>query len=563
MYDLNPEICYADILTKNLNEYMAIHRNLAAKNRMQKQKLNAAIRKQSALLETKLKNGKITDTYANKKRDISELSRKLLHSAIGFIVLLIYSDSETIAVRNNLLYMFAFVFSAEILRFFSKSFNEMYIRVLGFMMREREKTEKYNGVISYLIGCIGVLTLFPKDIASISILILSWCDTAASFVGRRWGNYTYKFRNGKSLAGTLGAMTVGSIAAFIFWGLLKHDPESSSWVEEKSLLPLPILTILTGTIGGMSELIDLWGLDDNLVIPLLSGTILWILLRGLGLGARRKVMLCSNLLIQIKRGFRINSSGTFQQLQLEKEEAVSQTKSTFIDKSRKNVKKVLETNTQTYEILLDKRSLKTPGGSKLSIPYSKKILAYLIAGEWESQNHLLKQHSLPMVTIDAFDKDINTKQEVINNLLRCLDNDLICYQESYPDSLVELQQRHWVPILNWVQKTYNVEIKTTDGISGLKQPESTRKKLKDIIENFDSLKLSGFERATMLSKSFLIGLALVERKLSVEEASTASLIEIISQTMKWGKIESAHDVENESIKRQLGSVICAIMVSNN
>ncbi len=76
--------------------------------------------------------------------------------------MLIYSDNDTITVRNHLLYMFAFVFSAEILRFFSKGFNELYIRVLGFMMREREKTEKYNGVIFYLIGCIGVLTLFPK-----------------------------------------------------------------------------------------------------------------------------------------------------------------------------------------------------------------------------------------------------------------------------------------------------------------------------------------------------------------------------------------------------------------
>ncbi len=54
---------------------MAIHRNFAAKNRMQKQ--------QSALVEAKLKNGKITTTTASKKRDISELSRKLLHSTIG------------------------------------------------------------------------------------------------------------------------------------------------------------------------------------------------------------------------------------------------------------------------------------------------------------------------------------------------------------------------------------------------------------------------------------------------------------------------------------------------
>lgn len=111
-------------------------------------------------------------------------------------------------------------------------------------------------------------------------MILSWCDTAASFVGRRWGHYTYKFSNGKSLAGTLGAITVGSIAAYIFWGsgLLKHDPENASWIEEKSALSLPTLIILTGIIGGASELIDLWGLDDNLVIPLLTGIMLRILL---------------------------------------------------------------------------------------------------------------------------------------------------------------------------------------------------------------------------------------------------------------------------------------------
>jgi len=62
----------------------------------------------------------------------------------------------------------------------------------------------------------------------------------------------------------------------------------------------------------------------------------------------------------------------------------------------------------------------------------------------------------------------------------------------------------------------------------------------------------------MVSKSFLIGLALVERKLSVEEASKASSIETISQTTRWGELE-AHDVENEDIRRQLGSVACTVM----
>ncbi|CAB4386330.1 unnamed protein product [Rhizophagus irregularis] len=387
-------------------------------------------------------------------------------------------------------------------------------------MREREKTEKCNGVIFYLMGCISVLTLFPKDIAAISILILSWCDTAASFVGRRWGHYTYKFSNGKSLAGTLGAITVGLIAAYLFWGsgLLKHDPENASWIEEKSVLSLPSLTILTGIIGGVSELIDLWGLDDNLIIPLLT--------------------------VRSERRFSSNK---------QKEEP------TALKRFWKQVSIQLNPDTQTYEILLDKRPLKTPGGSKLTVPYSKKHLALLIAGEWESQNHVLRQHSLPLTSLISIsiDKD-NMKHDVINRLLRYFDNDTICYHEPYPDSLVELQKKYWLPILDWVQNTYNVEIKTTDKISGLKQPENTKEKLKNIIENFDSLKLSGFERATMISKSFLIGLALVEKKLSVEEASKASSIEMNSQTIRWGELE-AHDIENEDVKRHLGSVSCTVM----
>lgn len=76
--------------------------------------------------------------------------------------MLIYSSNDTIIVRNKLLYMFSIVSLAEILRFLNKRFNEIYVKLFGFLMREREKTEKCNGVIFYLMGCISVLTLFPK-----------------------------------------------------------------------------------------------------------------------------------------------------------------------------------------------------------------------------------------------------------------------------------------------------------------------------------------------------------------------------------------------------------------
>ncbi|CAG8549511.1 22609_t:CDS:2 [Cetraspora pellucida] len=236
-------------------------------------------------------------------------------------------------------------------------------------------------------------------------------------------------------------------------------------------------------------------------------------------------------------------------------------------------------NKDMYQIALDQRPLKTPGGSPLVIPRSHKYLAMLIAGEWESQKALLKQHSLPLAcksaildqilitslvarSIDAFEKDPLSRKEAITRLIRYFDTDAVCYQETYPDILVDLQKQYWDPTVKWTQETYGVEIKVTNGIFGAQQPTETKNKLCAIVEEFDSLKLSAFERATMLTKSFLLGLGLVERQLTVEFASKAAQVETISQTIRWGKLEGAHDVDNEYIKLQLGSVACALIVDH-
>lgn len=45
------------------------------------------------------------------------------------------------------------------------------------------------------------------------------------------------------------------------------------------------------------------------------------------------------------------------------------------------------------------------------------------------------------------------------------------------------------------------------------------------------------ERATYTSKSFLIALALVKRRISAEQAAQASHVEVNSQIEKWGEVE--------------------------
>ena len=54
------------------------------------------------------------------------------------------------------------------------------------------------------------------------------------------------------------------------------------------------------------------------------------------------------------------------------------------------------------------------------------------------------------------------------------------------------------------------------------------------------------ERATYSSKSFLIGLALVLGKITVEEAALASTVEVSSQIQRWGEVEDCELVFHPS-----------------
>ena len=52
-------------------------------------------------------------------------------------------------------------------------------------------------------------------------------------------------------------------------------------------------------------------------------------------------------------------------------------------------------------VTLDSRPLKTPSGNKLHLPRNKRILATLVATEWENQDKILKPHALPVVSAPA------------------------------------------------------------------------------------------------------------------------------------------------------------------
>lgn len=201
---------------------------------------------------------------------------------------------------------------ADILRLRHSGFERLYERLLGFLMRESEKVcsihlsllqairiliiflrfqKATNGVIWYIIGAIWVLSLYPLDVAVVSILVyvfcapissfsdsncfrLSWADTAASTIGRMWGRYTPRLparlpilglplAPRKSVAGFIAGSVTGALITAGFWGSLSTLGSIVpiwSWaggVAETGVLSgwvgLSIISTISGIISGISE----------------------------------------------------------------------------------------------------------------------------------------------------------------------------------------------------------------------------------------------------------------------------------------------------------------------
>ncbi|KAK9702066.1 Diacylglycerol kinase [Basidiobolus ranarum] len=241
-------------------------------------------RKKTIRKKMRHKHSAIEKKLAKKLENRSwEFPRKLLHTSNGLICFYLYEKRVPVpTVIHGLILYLCVAFGADVIRFLNPSFNRFYIKVVGFLMRKNEETQ-VNGVVYFLLGGIIALYFFPRDIALLSIIILSWCDPAASIFGRLWGKYTYRFSNGKSIAGCFGSWLIGTLITYYFWGYCIHQNEDFSW-QENAKIPLWALSITGGTLGSLAELVNVRGIDDNFCIPVLVSLGFWIILIVFGLG---------------------------------------------------------------------------------------------------------------------------------------------------------------------------------------------------------------------------------------------------------------------------------------
>jgi len=129
----------------------------------------------------------------------------------------------------------------------------------NFEKPEYAKTFPGKGVLFLIAGCLLVLKLFPDNIALAAIAILAVGDPLSHLVA---GSFKGKLLKRKSLSGLLLSIILASFAASFFVDF------AFAFIAAIAALISEILVIKLGEDP----------VDDNIIIPLVAGTILYLLI---------------------------------------------------------------------------------------------------------------------------------------------------------------------------------------------------------------------------------------------------------------------------------------------
>jgi chaperone required for assembly of F1-ATPase len=188
-----------------------------------------------------------------------------------------------------------------------------------------------------------------------------------------------------------------------------------------------------------------------------------------------------------------------------------------------------------YAIGLDDRPVKTPGRWPLVLP--TRNLAEAVADEWRTQGTSVRPETMPLMQLAAtvLDHIIPRRRDVEATTLRYAETDTVCYRADAPAELVRLQCVAWDPLLDWLESAFGVRLAVVAGVLPLRQSEEALRTLADAMVAMDPWRLCAFQSATASSGSFVIALALLERRIDAEEAFRLAELDASFEIDRWGE----------------------------
>lgn len=204
-------------------------------------------------------------------------------------------------------------------------------------------------------------------------------------------------------------------------------------------------------------------------------------------------------------------------------------------------------------LCLDGKPARTPAGN--SFVMHSTALARAVAEEWRSQGEIVRKEVmlLTQVACVAIDFAGQQREAVIADMLPYGGTDLICYRAGHIPQLAYSQAQLLDPIVAWAGERFGIALRMTEGIMPVEQPEDGKAKLAALLSAYDDWKLAAVAAVVKPLGSVILALALVEGRISAEEAFHLSHLEENFETGQWGG-----DEEKERRMQKLREEITAI-----
>jgi chaperone required for assembly of F1-ATPase len=190
---------------------------------------------------------------------------------------------------------------------------------------------------------------------------------------------------------------------------------------------------------------------------------------------------------------------------------------------------------QGFGIRLDGKPLRTPAKNELIVPNA--ALADAIAAEWQGQGDTVNPAALPLTRLvsTAIDRVTPRRREIVAEVTKYAGTDLLCYRAAEPAALALRQHETWQNLLDWAEERYDARLAITHGVSPIPQPQAALAALEQAVARYDAMMLVALHLATSTCGSLILGLAVLEGRLSPEAAFGAAELDESFQIERWGE----------------------------
>ncbi len=191
-----------------------------------------------------------------------------------------------------------------------------------------------------------------------------------------------------------------------------------------------------------------------------------------------------------------------------------------------------------HVLLLDGRPLRLPETGEV-LALRTASLADAVAAEWEAaaSRHAVRPDTLPLTrfALTAQGRVASDRTGAIADLMRFSGAELLVHRAVAPEALVRAEEREWQPWLDWADRRFGAVLPPVIGVMPAEPPPAAASALDHALGGLSDDALAVLLGIVPLLGSLVLGLALVDRACSPEDAARAALVDQDFETQRWGE----------------------------